>query len=118
MDILKTVSFGHKYFEIGRTLREAMLLNGMLTNTEIWYNLQKKEILELEEVDKLLMRRILQAPDSAPIESLYLELGTIPIHIVLKSRRVTYLHYLATQNPDEMLHKTVIAQWKYPVKGD
>ena len=32
MDILKTVSFEQKYFKIATTLREAELINGMLTN--------------------------------------------------------------------------------------
>ena len=61
MDMLKNVSFGSKYFEIAITLREAHLINGMLTNFEIWYGLRVSEIAELEEVDKLLLRRILLA---------------------------------------------------------
>ena len=32
MDILKAISFGDKYFEIATALREAELINGMLTN--------------------------------------------------------------------------------------
>jgi hypothetical protein len=100
MDILNCVSFGHKYFEKASTLREARLINGILTNAEVWYSLQKSEI---EEIDNMLLRRILAAPESTCIESLYLELGLIPIHVLLKARRVIYLHYLATQNEDEML---------------
>ena len=42
----------------------------------------------------------------------------IPIHVLLKARRVIYLHYLATQNEDEMLSKVFVSQWKYPVKDD
>ena len=40
MDILNTVSFGSKYFEIAIILREAKLINGILTNVEVWYGLQ------------------------------------------------------------------------------
>ena len=86
--------------------------------TQIWYSLQKTEVAELEEVDKMLLRRILAAPDSACIESLYLELGVIPIHIMLKARRVNYLHYLATLSENEMLYKVFMSQWKYPIKDD
>ena len=39
MDILKSVSFGVHYFEIAARLREAMLVNGLLTNSEVWYGL-------------------------------------------------------------------------------
>ena len=57
-------------------------------------------------------------PNSLCVESLYLELGIIPIHVILKARRVNYLHYLATLKTDEMLYKVFKAQWDYPVKGD
>ena len=79
MMILDTVSFGTKYFGIACILREAKLINGMLTNIEVWYNLKDSEIKELEEVDKLLMRRGFEAPTSTFIESFYLELGLLPI---------------------------------------
>ena len=91
MDILKTVLYGEQYFEIA-------------------YD-------ELEEVDKLLLRRILNAPTSACIESLYLELGLVPIHIIIKARRVKYLHYLVRLGND-ILSKVFKTQWKYPVKDD
>ena len=48
MDILKTVSFGKKYFQMAITLREAELVNGMLTNTDVWYGLSQAEVDELE----------------------------------------------------------------------
>ena len=118
MDILNTVSFGSSYFEIAISLREAKLINGILTSSEIWYGMLKSEEEELEEIDKLLLRRILGAPDSACVESLFLELGVIPLHIILKARRVNFLHYLASLNPSEMLYKAFLAQWKYPAKDD
>ena len=118
MDILNTVSFGANYFQIAIVLREARLINGMLTNCEIWYGLQKGEIEQLEEVDKLLLRRILQAPYSACIESLYLELGITPIRGIIKSRRINRLHYLANLKEEEMLYKFFINQWNYPAKND
>ena len=118
MDILNTVSFGSKYFEIAIILREAKLINGILTNVEVWYGLQTKEICELEEVDKLLLRRIFQVPNSACIESLYLELGLTPIRGIIKARRINYLHTLVQLKDEEMLFRFFEAQWKYPVKND
>jgi hypothetical protein len=111
-------NFGEKYFEIATTLREAELMNGMLTNKEVWYGIKQNEMDQLEEVDKLLLRRILGAPDSACIESLYLELGLIPIHIMINARRVNYLHNLLKLKEKEMLSKVFNAQWKYPGKDD
>ena len=101
--ILKTISFGRKHFEIAKVLRDARLINGILTNAEVWYSLGKMEVAELEKVDKLFLRKLLAVSDAVPSESLYLELGLIPISVILKSRRVLFLHYLIKLNKDEML---------------
>ena len=118
MDILKTVSFGAQYFKIAVTLRETMFINGILTNADVWYGLLKSEIDQLEEIDRMLIRGILEVPSSSCVESLYLELGITPIHVILKARRVNYLHYLATLKDDEMLYRVFKAQWDNPVKDD
>ena len=118
MDILKSISFGSRHFEIAVALREAYLVNGILTSSEVWYGMTSQEENEIENIDKLLLRRILGAPDSTCIESLYLELGLIPLHIILMSRRISYLHYLVNLDPEEMLFKVFEAQWKYPIKDD
>ena len=49
--ILESVSFGSHYFKIALLLRESLLLNGILTNSESWYGLSKSEISQLEKVD-------------------------------------------------------------------
>ena len=118
MHILKTISFGHRYFDIAKILREARFVNGILTNAEVWYALKKSEICELEKLDILLLRRILAAPTSSCIESLYLELGLIPIGTIIRARRLNYLHYLMSQPKQSMLYKVFKTQWDYPVKGD
>ena len=51
----KSVTFGKHYFEIARTLRESMLVNGLLTNCEVWHNLKEADVKKLEEVDRLLL---------------------------------------------------------------
>ena len=118
MHILKTISFGHRYFEIAKILREARFVNGILTNAEVWYALKNSEIHELEKLDILLLRRILSASTSSSKESLYLELGLIPIGTIIKARRLNYLHYLVSQPKLSMLYRVFKTQWDYPVKGD
>ena len=39
--MLKAASFGEKDFEIALTLREAILINGMLGSLDVWYGLRK-----------------------------------------------------------------------------
>ena len=94
------------------------MLPFLLHPAEVWYGIGKDEMDDIEEVDKLLIRRVLDAPASSCIESLYLELGLTPIHILVKARRINYLHYLVRLKETEMLSKVFYTQWKHPVKDD
>ena len=100
---MQKVNFGFHYFSIALSLRQAMLINGILTNCEIWYGVTEKEILKLEEIDNIFFRKLFRVPASCPKEALYLETGSIPIGIIVKMRRVTYLHHILTRSKDEML---------------
>ena len=105
MNLLEMVSLGEHYFEIAILLREAIFINGILTNSEIWYSISESEIQ-----DRMLLRRILKVQISTPQESFYLELGILPINVIVKARRINYLHYLVTRNQSEMLYKFFITQ--------
>ena len=118
LNLLEIVSFGEHYVEIALLLRESMFLNGILFNAEIWYGLTKAEVGEFEDLDRLLLRKILQAPISTPKESYYLELGLIPIGEIIKARRIQYLHHLVTRDESEMLYQFFATQWTTPTRGD
>ena len=118
MNILETASFGPFYFEIAMLLREAILVNGVTTNTEVWHNISESEIAEFENLDKLFFQRLLSVPKSTPTESFFLELGAIPMGIIIKSRRVKYLHSILNRSPSSMLYKFFVTQCNFPCKGD
>jgi hypothetical protein len=118
MVIMETVSLGFFVFEIAMILRESLSLNGMMFNCEVWYGLTKAQVLELAAVDKLLLRRILGVPISTPTESMYLELGIVPIEFVLMGRRAMFLHYILNLDETEMLSLFFFAQWRSPCKND
>jgi hypothetical protein len=118
MILLDEISFGQYYFEIAVMLRQAMLINSILFNAEVWYGVSDKEVADLEEVDELLLRKILNAHSKTPKEALYLELGCLPIRFILMSRRIMFLHYLLSLDKDQLLAKFFAAQSKFPVKND
>ena len=70
MNILKNVSFGHRYFEIALILREARLINEILTNAEVWYSLGSKDISDLEQIDRMFLKQVFCAANSVSNESL------------------------------------------------
>ena len=116
-DILGNVNFGSHIFEIAMLLRESMLVNGILTNTEVWYNLNKNEVEEFESLDKLFFRRLLEVPLTTPGEAFYLELGALPISVVIKARRINYLRTILTRKSG-MLYSFFLTQWHNPCRGD
>ena len=117
-NILETVSFGKHYFKIALLLRESLLLNGILTNSEVWYGLKKSEIADLEKLDIMFFRTLFIVPKTVPTVSLYLETGCLRINTILKVRRLNFLQYLVKLDKKEMLYKFFIAQWKHPVQAD
>ena len=117
-NILETVSLGAHYFKIALLLRESLLINGTLTNCEVWYGLKKEEILEFENLDQIFFRTLFEVPHTVPTVSLYLETGSLSFGTIIKVRRLNFLHYLLKLNKSEMLYKFFIAQWNNPIKSD
>ena len=88
---LEDICFGKYHFVIAKMLRETIFLNSILLNSEAWYDVKKNEIEELEKIDNILLKKILELPSSTPSAFLHLELGTIPIRFVLMTCRITFL---------------------------
>ena len=49
-----------------------MLITGISMNSEVWYNLLKAEVKELEDIDILLLRRMINVLESTPGEAYHL----------------------------------------------
>ena len=103
LSILDTISFGHQYFRILILLREAMFINSILTNADIWFGVKDSEVLELEDLDRSLLRRAFQCPITTPKEACHLELGLLPIGCILKARRANYFQNDWTEQAAEDL---------------
>ena len=70
MEILENMCFGSFQFEISMILRNYLFLNSFLFNSEAWYNVTSSDIDELEKMDEMLLRMILECPESTPMEML------------------------------------------------
>ena len=106
------------FLEIGLKLREFMLINGLLFNSEVWYGLSEYELSELEKVDEYLLRKLLNAHSKTPKEFLYLETGSLPIRFIIKKRRISYLHHILNRDKKELISKVYFAQKRKSVKDD
>ena len=65
-----------------------------------------------------MLRKILQVPFSTPSEAYFLELGILPIGVIVKARRANYLHYLLKRDKHEMLNTFFMTQWFDETVGD
>ena len=90
----KAMGSSNHHFEVAIVLRNSLLINSLLFNSEAWYNVSNNDIEELEKADEALLRRILECPQSTPREMLYLELSCIPVRFIILSKRIMFLYYI------------------------
>ena len=104
--------------DIALVLRESMLLKGILTKSEVWYNVKDEHIKVLESADLDLMRKIMDAHSKTASELFFLETGKIPIKFVISKRRLNYLWQILTRTNDELIKKVYTTQKLHTTKGD
>ena len=95
-----------------------MLINGTMTNAEVWYNFCDSEVREFENFDKLFFKKLLGVPNSTPGDTYCLEFGVLPLCVILKARRINYLQSIPKRDKNGMLYSFFLVQWHNPSKGD
>ena len=118
LGILKEVYFGKHFFEIAFLFRNSMLINSMLCSIESMYGLKGTQIEKLENVDKYLLKKVLNASSSTAIEALYLETGLMPLRFSIISRRLMFYWSLLAKPDSELVKKVYNAQKIAPMKND
>ena len=116
--ILEEIPLGRYRMEIGLSLRKAMLLNGILYNSEAWHAVTDKELKGLEGVDEHLLRSLVHGHSKTPLEFIYLETGAIPIRYVISCRRMIYLQTILKRSNEELTKRVFEAQKQSATKGD
>ena len=116
--IVKEVPLGWRRIKAGLILRQAMLLNGILFNSETWHGITETDIESFEKVDQSLLKGLTIQHPKGPIAALYLELGQLPIRFIWASRRILYLQTILKRNQTEVTRKMYNAQVQDPYKGD
>ena len=116
--ITSEIPLGHWRIEAGLQLRQAILLNGILFNSEAWQGITDADLEQLEKVDEALLRGLLKGHSKVAVEALYLETGTIPIKFIIKNRRVCYLYTILKKEDKELVKEVYNAQKINPSVGD
>ena len=77
-----------------------------------------EKLEQLEQVDEIWIRNLMDCSSSVPKDLLYLELGLIPIRYIIQTRRVLFLHHILQQKKDSLLYRFFIAQLENPTYRD
>ena len=118
LTILCERPYGKHYFKAAKLMREAMLVNGMLGNSESWINITKQDIEDLDKPDTILKRKILSLSGNPSKCFMFLELGILPVKYVIMKKRMQFLHYILNENIDSMIVQVYNALKEDHKKGD
>ena len=75
--LMKDVNMGKFTVQTGLIFRDSIFVSKILLNSEVWHSLTQSQINELERIDKILLRHILNAHSKTGIEWLYFDTGKI-----------------------------------------
>ena len=117
LSIISDIPLGKHKIEVALKLREAMLINGILYNSEAWHGVKDAHIVKLEQLDNSLLG-ILKAHCKTPIEFLHLETGTVPLRWIISQRRINYLRHMLSRSNEELIKKVFLDQREKSSKGD
>ena len=84
LSVLQSVSLVYFYLEMAKLLREGMFNNGTLFKSEVYYGLTKYNINKLEDVDKVLLKRVLETK-CLYLDSLIIHLISHPLTLITSS---------------------------------
>ena len=70
-----------------------MLINGILTNSEVWSPVNDSQIDVLQNVDLILLKKLTNGHSKTAKEAFYLETGSLPLKYVIMKRRLIYTQY-------------------------
>ena len=102
--------------EIGLKLRQAMLMNSLLFNSEAWHDITLADVKRLEQVDEHLHRFLLGSHSKCATEMLYLETGSWPLRFKILQRRILFLQTILKRSDTELTKKVFLAQLADPCR--
>ena len=108
--LMNDICVGKFRIQIGLILRNSIFLSKMLLNSEVWCSLTKYQIEELEKVDRILIRHILNAHSKTSIEWLYAETGILNIKCLIQIGRLMYLWHILSRDKTELLRRVYETQ--------
>ena len=116
--MLRDVNFGKFTVQTGLLFRDSTFVSKVLLNSEVWHSVTKVQIEDLEVVDKILLRNILQAHSKTGLEWIYADCGKLNLKALIQIRRLMYLWHVLSRDEDELICRIYTAQSNCNNTGD
>ena len=116
--MINGLSLGYHFFRISFLLRESRLVNGIMTNAEIWHPLSDNQMDVLENIDLMLIRKIVKGHSKAPKETFFMDTGLLPLKYVTIKRRLLFLQTILKRSKSELTRNVYEVQKMIPAKHD
>ena len=116
--MLGSISLGNFHYDIALVFRDALFVNSVMTNSEVWHNVQLRHTQALEKSDLMLLKTIVNGHSKTASEAFYLEFSVIPLKYRLSMRRFSYLWHILHRDKNELIRKIYEAQKCISNKGD
>ena len=108
--LMKDVNLGKFTVQTGLIFRDSIFVSKILLNSEVWHSLTLSQVSELERIDKILLRHILNAHSKTGIEWLYFDTGKLNLGSLIKIRRLMYLWHVLSRDKTELIQRVYNTQ--------
>jgi hypothetical protein len=81
--MLNSITLGSYHYDVALVLRDALFVNSIMSNSEVWHNVQLKHTQALEKSDQMLLKGIFKAHAKTATEAFYIELAVLPLNYCL-----------------------------------
>jgi hypothetical protein len=103
---------GPMYTQVIQKLFDAIVIPILTYNTETWSNITKEETEKIEKIQKNILLKIYQMPQSTPYNAFLSEVGIWPIQIYIKYKKLLFLHQLLKSEKERFARIILIEQQK------
>ena len=86
--------YGKYSFKAASLMRDAILLGGMLSNSEGWINVTETDYTNLQKPDTFLQKELISASGKPSKAFMSLKLEFIPVKYVVMYKIITFLQYI------------------------
>ncbi len=110
-------SVGSEYINVRLIMFECCLIASLLYGLEAWNSLSKSEYDDLEKIQGLILRRLLDLPQNTSYEGILIELGIWKARYTIYYRKIMLCHNIMHSDDERPIKQVILAQKESEEEG-